>query len=217
MNRKGMKSLCVGLMFLIAFAVWTALVMLVDVRPEGQNGTKIGLATLNLWFHSLTGVHMQVYILTDWLGLVPVFICMIFGALGFIQLVRRRSFFRVDIDIILLGIYYIIVILCYLVFEMIPINYRPVLIDGRLEASYPSSTTLLVLCVMPTLLEQTHRRLISIVPRRIIRISALLFTIFMVAGRTVSGVHWLSDIAGAVFLSIGLFFIYKASTEAFGK
>ena len=63
---------------------------------------------------------------------------------GFIQLVRRRSFFRVDIDIILLGIYYIIVILCYLVLKMIPINYRPVLIDGRLEASYPSSTTLLV-------------------------------------------------------------------------
>lgn len=54
-------------------------------------------------------------------------------------------------------IYYAVVIFAYLVFEMIPINYRPVLIDGGMEVSYPSSTTLLVLCVMPTLVEQAAR------------------------------------------------------------
>ena len=32
----------------------------------------------------------------------------------------------------------------------------------------------------------------------------------MVAGRLVSGVHWVTDIIGACFLSIGLFNIYKA-------
>lgn len=41
---------------------------------------------------------------------------------------------------------------------MIPVNYRPVLIEGRLEASYPSSTTLLVVSVMPTLMFQAYRR-----------------------------------------------------------
>ena len=94
---------------------------------------------------------MVIYTITDWLGLVPIFICLIFAGIGLAQLIQRKSLFRVDYDIIVLGIYYIIVIFGYLIFEMIPINYRPVLIDGFMEASYPSSTTLLVLSVMPTL------------------------------------------------------------------
>ena len=101
---------------------------------------------------------MRLYVITDWLGLVPIAVCMGFGVLGLTQLIRRRSLFKVDPDIIILGIYYIIVIAAYLIFEMIPINYRPVLIDGFLEVSYPSSTTLLVLSVMPTLVLQVKRR-----------------------------------------------------------
>ena len=71
---------------------------------------------------------------------------------------RRKSLLKVDCDIIFLGIYYVIVIFSYLIFEMMPVNYRPILIEGFLEASYPSSTTLLVLFVMPTLIEQINRR-----------------------------------------------------------
>ena len=115
-----------------------------------------------------------------------------------------------DCDILLLGIYYVIVILCYLVFEMIPINYRPVLIDGRLEVSYPSSTTLLVLGVMPTLVYQTRRRVRNILVKKVICISTGLFSAFLVLGRLFSGVHWLTDIVGSVILSAGLFYVYKA-------
>ena len=98
-------------------------------------------ATLNGWFHRLTGVHMWVYTVTDWLGLVPILICVCFGCLGLYQLVKRKSLKKVDSDIILLGIYYILVIFGYLIFEVVHINYRPVLIEGALEASYPSSVT----------------------------------------------------------------------------
>ena len=82
---------------------------------------------------------MLIYTITDWLGLVPIIICMCFGVLGFAQLVKHRSLLKVDTDILLLGAYYVLVILCYLLFEMVPINYRPILINGNLEASYPSS------------------------------------------------------------------------------
>ena len=44
------------------------------MRPVGQDGTDIGFAAFNGWFHELTGVHMTIYIITDWLGLVPLFI-----------------------------------------------------------------------------------------------------------------------------------------------
>ena len=153
---------------------------------------------------------MTIYIITDWLGLIPIFVCMIFGGIGFLQLVRRRSLFKVDYDIILLGIYYVIVIFCYLIFEILPINYRPILIEGRLEASYPSSTTLLVLSVMPTLIEQIHCRVRNVVLKRIIYSLAICFSAFMVIGRLVSGVHWFTDIVGGVLLSAGLFCMYKA-------
>ena len=148
-----------GFSFVTVFAVWTALIKLVDVQDIGPMETAVGLATINGWFHKLTGVHMWLYTVTDWLGLIPVFVCLMFGGIGFVQLMQRKKLLKVDRDILLLGIYYLLVIFGYLIFETIPINYRPTLIEGRLEASYPSSTTLLVLSVMPTLVFQTRRRL----------------------------------------------------------
>ncbi len=199
-----------GGLLLFGFAVWTLLIMNVDVQSVGQNGTDIGFASFNTWFHKITGVHMIIYHITDWLGLVPIFVCLIFGSLGLSQLIKRRSLFKVDVDIIILGIYYVIVIFSYLIFEIIPINYRPVLIEGFMEASYPSSTTLLVLSVMPTLIEQINRRIRNLYIKRILFMLSVLFSAFMVIGRLISGVHWFTDIIGSILLSLGLFCIYKA-------
>ena len=204
-----MKRIIMGVALITVFVVWTMLIQFVDVQAIGVNGTLVGFATFNGWFHKLTGVHMTLYVVTDWLGLVPVFVCMFFGGVGFIQLVKRRSLLKVDLDIIFLGVYYILVIFGYLIFEMIPINYRPVLIEGFMEASYPSSTTLLVLGVMPTLVFQANKRLKSVMAKRIIGILAILFSAFMVIGRLICGVHWFTDIVGSVILSAGLFCIYR--------
>lgn len=204
-----MKRIIMGVTLITVFVVWTMLIQFVDVQAIGVNGTFVGFATINGWFHKLTGVHMTLYAVTDWLGLVPVFVCMFFGGVGFIQLAKRRSLLKVDLDIIFLGVYYILVIFGYLIFEMIPINYRPVLIEGFMEASYPSSTTLLVLSVMTTLIFQTNKRLKSVMAKRIIVILAILFSVFMVIGRLICGVHWFTDIVGSVILSAGLFCIYR--------
>ena len=213
MEEHGKRLLFLGNISIIIFALWTVLIQTVDVQPFGANGTNIGFAAINCWFHKLTGVHMEIYTITDWLGLIPIFICMIFGGIGFVQLIQRRSIFEVDRDIIFLGVYYIIVIFGYLIFEMIPINYRPILIEGYLEASYPSSTTLLVLCVMPTLIDQVNRRTKSVILKEIIKAFVICFSTFMVLGRLISGVHWLTDIVGSIMLSVGLFCIYKATVQ----
>lgn len=207
----------VGLILIAVFVFWTILILTVDVQPVGVNGTVVGFATLNCSFHNMTGVNMTIYHITDWLGLVPLFCCMIYGAVGFVQLLQRKSLLKVDIDILLLGVYYVIVIFGYLIFEMIPINYRPILIDGRMEVSYPSSTTLLVLSVMPTVIFQVDRRIKNRVVRRIITPSTILFSLFMLIGRTIAGVHWLTDIIGSVFLSAGLFLIYYANVLRLDK
>lgn len=207
------QNLLTGILLLMGFAAWTFLIQTVDVQPIGPNGSSVGFAALNGWFHQLTGVHWMLYTLTDWLGLVPICVCLIFAGIGFVQLVQRKSLFKVDLDIIMLGAYYVLVIFGYLLFEMVPINYRPVLIAGFQEASYPSSTTLLVLSVMPTLYFQAQRRLSPNALRQTILIFSVLFSAFMVIGRLVSGVHWLTDIVGAVLLSSGIFLIYKASVN----
>ena len=217
MKKNEKKTLAGGICLLASFAVWTLLIQVVDVQPAGVNGSGIGFAGLNTRFHQLTGVHMGLYTITDWLGLVPVFVCMVFAVMGLVQLIRRKSLLKVDKDILFLGAYYILVIGCYLTFEMIPVNYRPILIDGRMEASYPSSTTLLVLAVIPTLVWQVRNRARFAKYSRFISTAAGLFSAFMTAGRMISGVHWLTDIVGAVLLSGGLYGIYKAGAEACRK
>ena len=210
MNKKGKACLWTGMLSMVLFIIWTGLIQMVDVQAAGQTGTKVGFATMNQWFHQLTGVHMKVYTLTDWMGLVPIAICLLFGSVGLIQMIQRKSLRKVDKDLVLLGIYYVLVILGYLVFEMVPINYRPILIEGRMEASYPSSTTLLVLSVMPTLMFQADFRLKKAGVKTVIKVLTVLFILWMVIGRLVAGVHWITDIVGSIFFSTGLFYIYKA-------
>lgn len=210
MKRKTVKQLLMGIIFVVVFIIWTVLVQIIDVRPVGVNGTDIGFSTVNTYFFALTGVNMKLYNITDWLGLVPLLVCVFFGVIGFAQIIKRKSLFKVDVDIIILGIYYVIVIMCYLIFETIPINYRPVLINGFMEVSYPSSTTLLVSGVMPTLVFQVNRRLKQSKVKKIINIITVLFSVFMVTGRLVSGVHWFTDIIGSMLLSAGLFLVYKS-------
>lgn len=204
------KSIAASVILLVAFALWTAMVCFVDVQPIGPQDSAVGLARINRFVHGLTGVHFTLYNITDWLGLVPVAVCMGFGALGLVQWIRRRDIRKVDSDILVLGGFYIITMAAYLLFEYVVINYRPVLINGYLEVSYPSSTTLLVLCVMPTAILQCKRRVKNRLLRDSIRAVIVGFTAFMVIGRLISGVHWFTDIVGGGLLSAGLVMLYHA-------
>lgn len=202
------KSIIMGFVFIFIFILWTLALTCVDVRSIGPNGTSVAMATLNMAFHNFTGVHWGLYVITDWLALVPVIICLAFALLGLFQWLKRKSIKKVDADILLLGLYYIVTIAVYLLFENVVINYRPVLINGSLEPSYPSSTTLLVLCVMPTAMVQIRKRINIRWLQYAASFAIGLFILFMVVGRSISGVHWISDIVGGILFSTGLFLFY---------
>ena len=204
------RSFIIALCLLAAFALWTELVGVVDVRPIGPSGTSVGFAGLNRWVHRHTGVSLSLYVLTDWLGLIPMAFAAGFAILGLLQWMRRGHILKVDPDILALGVFYILVLAAYLFFEAQAVNFRPVLIEGRLEVSYPSSTTLLVLCVMPTAAMQLRTRIPNRRLSRCICAAILLFTAFMVAGRLLSGVHWFTDIVGGILLSAGLVCLYAS-------
>ena len=207
------RKLYLSLAFLAAFALWTLAVSTLDVQAIGPGGSVVGFATLNGFFHRLTGVHMGLYTLTDWLGLVPVAFGFGFAVLGLVQWITRKHFLKVDKSILVLGIFYILVLAAYLLFERYAVNYRPVLIGGFLEASYPSSTTLLVLCVMPTALLQLLSRIKHATLRTCISVGITAFAVFMVVGRLLSGVHWLTDIMGGILLAAGLVLLYETFAD----
>ena len=208
--KKNQKYFCVAIGLFVIFVLWTLAVCFVDVAPIGPDGSRVGFATLNRHVHNLTGVHMALYTVTDWLGLVPILLCLAFAIFGIIQWVKRKSIFKVDRDIILLGVFYAFVIVVYVFFETVIINYRPILINGYLEASYPSSTTLLVMNVIPTAVIQIKNRIRNRTLKRFVKVALIAFIVFMVIGRFVSGVHWFTDIVGGALISASLVFMYSA-------
>ena len=209
MEKKNKKRLVLGASLVVAFMLWTVLVRFVDVRAIGPEGSSVGFASLNGFVHKLTGVNWFLYTITEWLGIVPIAVVLGFAILGLVQLIKRKSLWKVDHSILALGVFYIVVMAAYIFFEVVVINYRPTLIDGYLEASYPSSTTMLVMCVLPTAAMQLNARIKNIVFRRCAIIAIVAFTAFMVIGRLLSGVHWISDIIGGALLGAGLVMLYS--------
>lgn len=204
------RSFIASICLFTAFVLWTLAVRFVDVRAVGPQESSVGFACINSFVHNLTGVHWGLYNVTDWLGLVPIFVCMGFGILGLVQCIKRKSICKVDHNILILGVFYIVTIAAYLFFESMVINYRPVLINGYLEASYPSSTTMLVMSVMPTAVMQFNSRIRNNVISNIVYVIIIAFIAFMVIGRLISGVHWFTDIIGGALLSAGLVTMYYA-------
>ena len=210
MKKRSQKYFMIACILLAAFILWTAAICRIDIQPIGPQESSVGFAALNQLVRSFIGVHMTLYTITDWLGLVPILFALGFAILGLFQWIKGQNLRKVDWSLLVLGGFYVAVMAAYVFFEKHIINYRPVLIEGVLEASYPSSTTLLVLCMMSTAATQLRRRIKNQFLRRFICAVIIAFTAFMVIGRLISGVHWFTDIIGGMLLSAGLVMLYHA-------
>ncbi len=208
MTKNNQKTLYTAICMLVGFVLWTIVIQFIDIKAIGPQNSSVGFATLNQFVHNLTGVNMSLYTITDWLGLVPLGFAMGFALLGFIQWIKRKRILKVDYSILVLGGFYVLVIAMYIFFELFVVNYRPILINGILEASYPSTTTMLVMCIMPTTIMQFNNRIKNETLKKLISLSIIVFILFMVIGRILSGVHWITDIIGGAILSYGLVMLY---------
>lgn len=205
-----------GILFAL-FGLLTLLVLKVDVQPIGPNSSTIGLATINQLIWNLTGENIIWYHITDWLGLAGIFTAFGFAVFGLVQLIKRKSLLKVDPDIYILGAFYILVIVCYCFFEINIVNYRPVLMNGYLEASYPSSHTMIICCLMGTAMLQFKSRIKNKIVLRIVNTISMAIIIVTVIGRLISGVHWFSDIIGGLLLSGALIMLYYSCVEVVKK
>ncbi|MBQ6993180.1 MAG: phosphatase PAP2 family protein [Lachnospiraceae bacterium] len=212
MKKKVKSSFIVtGLLFLL-FVLFTVVVSTVDVRPIGPEGSEVGLAMLNGFVFQKFGVHMIWYSITDRLGVVALLTAFCFAIIGLIQIVNKKSLLKVDIRIILLGIYYVIVIAAYVFFEIFIINYRPIILEESvgLEASYPSSHTMLVICIMGSANVLFQQMIQNKMIRVIMNALSVLVIVVTAVGRMISGVHWFTDIVGGMLLGITMIQLYAS-------
>ena len=209
MKNKHRKNFTItGLLFL-SFLLFTCIVKTVDVKAIGPKGSSVGLAALNQFVFQRLGVHLEWYTVTDWLGVAALLTACGFALVGLTQLLRRKSLLNVDGGILLLGAFYVAAAAVYVLFECVVVNYRPIILHTELEASYPSSHTMLVICIMGTAIMQFRRLLPE---KKGLRIfldgAAVLLIVVTVVGRLLSGVHWFTDILAGVLLSSALVMLY---------
>lgn len=209
MKRVKKSFICSGVLFIL-FAVFTFMVIKVDVSAAGPNRSMIGLSAINKFVFDGLGVSDIWYKITEVLGAIALLTAFGFGILGLIQLIKRKSLFKVDKDILLLGGFYLIIIAVYVLFENLTINYRPILIDGNLEASFPSTHTMLAVFIMSTAIYQFHTRIKNKNLRYTAEALSSIVLVMTVVGRLLSGVHWFTDIVSGVLISFAFVMLYYA-------
>ena len=199
----------------LLFAVLIILVRFVDVQAIGPEGTRIGLSHLNRLVFETLGIHMRWYEITDWLGIAAIGTALLFAAVGLAQWVKRKSIWKVDKEILALGGLYLIVIGLYVLFELLIVNYRPIIMPGSVhpEASFPSSHTMLVCVIMGSAIPLFGKYVEGEVLCRALRIICATIIGITVVGRLISGVHWVTDILGGILISVMLPNLYAAILE----
>lgn len=195
---------------LVLFLLLIVALKTVDVAPIGPMDSTVGLSSLNGFFADKLGTNETWYGITDLLGYVAIAVAALFVLVGACQLVTRKSFKKIDKDIYLLGGFYMLVIVTYVFFEVFTVNFRPVIMEGELEASFPSTHTMFVLCIMSAAINQFEYRLKNVTVRNIVTVLSYLLMAVMVVGRLLSGVHWFTDILGGLLISICYVSLYNA-------
>lgn len=217
MKKKTGNFIITGI-WVILFILFTVFVQTIDVHTIGPKSSSVGFAAVNSLVHEKLGVHRIWYSITYWLGFVPLSTSVIFAIIGLIQLIQRKSLFKVDRSIIVLGIFYALTIAVYVFFQFYIVNYRPILINGYLEASYPSSHTMMACCFMAAAMLEcgilVKDRKINI----IVRVVSMTIMAVMIIGRLISGAHWFTDIIGGLLISGALIMgLYSVLTMLTGK
>ncbi len=199
----------------VLFAItvlYTILIMFVDKKPIGPEGTSVGFASINGFFRDMLPFNHTMYAISYVLLLIGFAAVFAFAAVGIMQLIRRKSLLKVDRYLLGLGVLYIAVLILYVAFEKIPINFRPMIVPGEteLETSYPSSHTFAFCSICLSAVYVFKYLVAKAGVRRILNICAIALMVVGVLSRFLSGVHWLTDIVGGILFSVTMVSLYVA-------
>ena len=202
MEKKSAITIASSLMF----ALWIVIIKTVDVAKVDPLKKEIGLYHVNQRIHAFFGINMMWYDITEVLGFLAIGVAGIFALIGLVQLIKRKNILAVDREILALGGLFAVVIVLYVFFDKVPINYRPIFTPGtrELEASFPSSHTMLICTVMGGVIIILNKYIKNEMIANLIKVVCCILILVTVCGRLVCGVHWFTDIVGGVILSVAL-------------
>ncbi|MBO4415488.1 MAG: phosphatase PAP2 family protein [Lachnospiraceae bacterium] len=196
------------------FVFFTILVRFIDRAAIGPSDSVVGFAKLNGAVKNAVGNSKMWYALSSFFGVVVILVVIGFACLGAYELIRKKSLAGVDPDIYALAVIYVIMAVFYIVFDkIIIVNYRPMLENGELAASYPSSHTLMAVTVLGTAVIALYKRLKDYNIRLIVFAAAMLLMFLAVLTRFLSGVHWFTDIFASFLLGASLVALYSALSD----
>lgn len=201
------KNIIISIVLIILSVLFTELVKNIDVKPIGPNESLVGFADINRLFHNLIGSNMIIYKVTEFLGYIPIVMALVYVFIGLKELIERKSLLKVDREFYILALFYVLVVGVYVFFEKFIVNYRPILIDGVLEASYPSSHTLMSICLCGSSII-INKKIFKNKFGDVENILSVILILLIVIGRIISGVHWFTDILGGIIISLALLVIF---------
>ena len=210
MKRVPKESLRTALLMTLAAVLATILAAVVDVQPVGVEGTKLGFATINTDFFARHGQNETFYKLSKYAGYICFATAAGFAVFFLIQLIQRKSLSKVDRNLSVLIMLYILTASLYLLFDkVLIINYRPVIRDKGLESSFPSTHVMIAWVVMVSAVDQWN----IYIKNENLKIAAiacsLLVMLVVIVARMFSGVHWLTDILGGILIGDMLIAWYR--------
>lgn len=205
-----------GIMFVL-FIVYTLLVKLVDVKPIGPLDSKVGFASINSFFANIFPYTESFYKITKVVAVCSFLCIACFAFIGLYQLITRKSLKKVDLQIYGMAGIYAVTAFFYVLFEIIVINYRPILEEGELEASFPSSHTMLAVSVFGSALTYCVYYVDSRLWSSLLTGLLSVLMVAMAGGRLFSGVHWFTDILGGMILGACIISLYISFIKSFCK
>ena len=217
LQRGGGLFWLVSAVLFVLFLGLIAAVLWIDVAPIGPLESEIGLSGLNAWARDGIGACEICYEISELLGYLSIATVGVIGVIGLVQWIRRKSLFALDHDLFCAAGAYVLFAALYVFFEIVVINYRPVLEEGALAASFPSSHTMLVICLAGIAGHQLATRVTLPVWRVLCVTLSSAVILVTVVGRLLSGVHWLTDILGGVLLGGAILFAYFGAVKAVKK
>ena len=207
------KTIFMGGILMVLFVIFTILVKTVNVGAVGPENSVVGFSGINKAFFDFSGQNGFCYHLSEYIGYFSFLVVFLFALYGVYELIKRKSFKKIDKQIVALGIFYVVVAVFFAVFEKVIINYRPVIedIEEGLEASYPSTHVLIIVCIMgsTSIVLSSLFRGSGSKPVVAACVISFVLAVIGVLARLFSGVHWLTDVFGGLLLSMSLLTMFR--------
>ena len=200
--KKFKKYICISIILFVVSIIFTLMVKNIDVNAIGPEGSSVGFSTINQKVHDTFNYNEKWYKISKYCGMIPIMLACFYVGRGIKQLIQKKSLKNVDKRLYALGALYILFVLVYFFFEKVIINYRPILEDGKLEASYPSTHTLLAICLCGSSILISKYFIDNKIVKNVLNIFTIIIMIIIVVGRIFSGVHWFTDIIGGIIISL---------------